>query len=245
MYIVYVMKANAGNVYVVKSGESLVVPPYVKKSADGENWTKVQIEDENDEQYEISIELETNEEFSIYLGGGDSGWRHFENLGTPGSTNRVVAGSKTGEEVDDPHNFKASIAGEYHIYIKKTEAKVYITYEDEDPNPAPVAHGPEGANPVGYYIVGEGSLFSDDWSTAGGVQLFEDPGTENHACILTITFEEGDIFKITDGGSGWYGWHSDVGSGFEDDGTGNIRCKTTGTYNVYLNKDNVVYIAAV
>lgn len=119
------------------------------------------------------------------------------------------------------------------------------------------AHGPEGSELVSWYIVGAGSLWETEWSVEGGVQLYSNPASEtDKGCILSITFAENDLFKVTDG-TNWYGYDkvnqyaSDANKGktnFEgaDDGMGgkNIKCKVAGTYNIYVNASGEFWIEA-
>lgn len=237
-YNIYVKKAAAGQVFVTLEGETLVTVPYVMYSSNGEDWTRVGLVLNGAEtQYEGSIDLAANDEFVINLGGGD--WRHFENFVSSGSTNKIVQGTVDGQ------NFKASVAGTYNLFVKNDAShEVYITLEGESAPEPSTPHGPEGSTLVGWYIVG----LEGDWTTANGIQLYSHPGSDDKCCILSVTFEVGDTFKITDGGSNWYGYHNNLGAGFEgiDDGNGglNIRCTTAGTYNVYVNSSGQVYISA-
>lgn len=118
------------------------------------------------------------------------------------------------------------------------------------------AHGPDGSSLVSWYLVGEGSLWTTEWSVDAGVQLYSNPGSEDKGCILNITITQGDVFKVTDG-STWFGYDkvdqtdgngvANLGkTNFEgvDDGHygKNIRCKTTGAYDIYVNKNGVFWI---
>ena len=118
--------------------------------------------------------------------------------------------------------------------------------------------GPEGSTAVSWYIVGEGSLWgANGWSTAGGVQLFSNPGSEtDKGCILGLTFAEGDKFKVTDG-EAWFGYATvnqstdgevpNAGvTAFSDDGTENhnIVCTTAGAYDIYVNGEGQFWIQA-
>lgn len=114
-------------------------------------------------------------------------------------------------------------------------------------------YGPDGSELVGWYLAGTGSLFSSDWSTEGGVQLYSNPGSTDKGCILNLTIAEGDIFKFTDGGSIWsanvdtYDDPRNAGlTNFTlvDDGYNghNIRCDVTAAYDIYVNTSNVLWI---
>ena len=121
-------------------------------------------------------------------------------------------------------------------------------------------HGPEGSTPVDWWFCGTGSLWGDDgWSTAGGVQLFSNPGSEtDKGCVLGITFAEGDTFKVTNG-TEWFGYdkvdQSDGGgvanlgaTNFSGDPDGyggqNIKCTVSGTYDIYVNAQGQFWIQA-
>ncbi len=122
-------------------------------------------------------------------------------------------------------------------------------------------HGPEGSTPASWYLVGSGSLWGDDgWTVAGGVQLFTNPNNlEDKGCLLSVTFASGDAFKVTDGGSTWFGYEKvdqSDGGGVEnkgassfsgvDDGYGgkNIQCNEGGIYDVYVNSSGSFWIQA-
>ena len=125
---------------------------------------------------------------------------------------------------------------------------------DVDPG---TAHGPEGSELVDWYIVGQGSLFSDSWSIDGGIQLYSNPSSlTDKGCILSLTIEAGNIFKVTDGDT-WFGYEkvdtwadpSNLGiNNFSaaDDGYGgtNIQCDVTGCYDIYVNSSGNFWIQA-
>lgn len=127
----------------------------------------------------------------------------------------------------------------------------------EAPTPTENGHGPEGSELVSWYIVGQGSLFSDSWSIDGGVRLFSNPGSPtDKGCILSITIEYGNIFKVTDGDT-WFGyekvdtWDDPSNLGINnfspvDDGYGgtNIKCNITGVYDIYVNSSGNFWIQA-
>lgn len=127
----------------------------------------------------------------------------------------------------------------------------------EATTPTENGHGPEGSELVSWYIVGQGSLFTESWSIDGGVQLFSNPSTPtDKGCILSITIEEGNIFKVTDGDT-WFGyekvdtWDNPSNLGINnfspvDDGYGgtNIKCNITGVYDIYVNSSGNFWIQA-
>ena len=118
-------------------------------------------------------------------------------------------------------------------------------------------HGPAGSTLVSWYIVGRGSFSTNDWQIDGGVQLYSNPAsTTDKGCILSISFVENDVFKVTDGTT-WFGYEkvnqwddpSNKGrSNFESTPDGyngqNIKCKISGTYDVYVNGDGEFWIQA-
>ena len=125
----------------------------------------------------------------------------------------------------------------------------------EDSRPSGDYYGPEGSSLVEWYIVGEGSLFSG-WNTAGGLELYTNPNNaEDKGCLLNVAFVEGDLFKVTDGGSTWFGYEGvdkyedPANKGltcFEaaEDGYGgsNFKCTVSGNYDVYVNGSGVFWI---
>ncbi len=119
-------------------------------------------------------------------------------------------------------------------------------------------HGPDGSTLVSWYLVGSGSLWdeSNGWTVEGGVQLYSNPANSNDkGCILSIPFKVGDKFKVTDGGSTWFGYEKvDTYSGEnnkgltcftgDSDGYGgsNFKCTVEGTYDMYVNSSGVFWI---
>ena len=87
------------------------------------------------------------------------------------------------------------------------------------------------------------------------MQLYSNPaGATDKGCILEITFQENDKFKITDG-STWYGYEKvkqedspnnkgKTNFAADDDGYGgkNIKCTVTGSYNIYVNSEGIFWI---
>ena len=125
-----------------------------------------------------------------------------------------------------------------------------------DPSGDPTGpHGPEGSSHVSWYIVGQGSFVADSWTIEGGIQLYSNPNSASDlGCILSITFEVGDLFKVTDGTT-WYGyekvdtWADPSNKGLScfteaNDGFGgtNFKCTTAGTYDIYVNSSATFWI---
>ena len=149
-------------------------------------------------------------------------------------------------------------AEDVFVIVKTWESgwtNFYVSgYEKSTPSGA---HGPEGSVLVDWYIVGEGSIFEDSWSIDGGVQLYSNPDAlTDKGCILSLTIEAGDTFKVTDGTS-WFGYEKvdqwdDVAnlgrlnfSGVNDGyGGQNIHCDVTGTYDIYVNGSGQFWIQA-
>ena len=131
------------------------------------------------------------------------------------------------------------------------------TSEDSSQGQSATGHGPAGSTTVSWQLRGDGSLWkADDWSAADAIPLYSNPGSDDKGCVLEITFAVGDKFKVTDG-TDWFGWEkvSKATDGevpnagvthFEgaDDGMGgqNIRCKQSGTFDIYVNKNGIFWI---
>ncbi|MBO4855986.1 MAG: InlB B-repeat-containing protein [Bacilli bacterium] len=125
------------------------------------------------------------------------------------------------------------------------------------PEPGKTPHGPEGSSHVSWYLVGQGSFVTDSWSIAGGVQLWSNPNSDtDKGCVLDITFEVGDKFKVTDGNT-WFGYEkidtyaspNNKGlTNFEGTPDGfngqNIECTVAGVYNIYVNSAGTYWIEA-
>lgn len=120
-------------------------------------------------------------------------------------------------------------------------------------------YGPEGSTKVSWYLAGEGSLWQgvDGWQIANAVQLWSNPSnTSDKGCILNVTIQEGDKFKVTDGTT-WYGYEKvDSYTGENnlglknfvgaDDGYGgkNFLCTETAVYDIYVNSGGTFWIQA-
>ena len=134
---------------------------------------------------------------------------------------------------------------------KKTSSQEPASSQSESSSQAPSeenGHGPEGSSPVSWYLVGKGSIFKEDWSVSGGVQMFSNPGSvSDKGCILGIVVAQDDIFKVTDGNT-WFGydkvdqWDDPSNAGKThftgvDDGYGglNFKCTTGATFDIYVN----------
>ncbi len=113
-------------------------------------------------------------------------------------------------------------------------------------------HGPAGSTLVDWYLCGAGSLWGENgWKTAGGIRLFSNPGYDDKACLLGVSLEKGDIFKIGEG-ENLYGYEkiessvSKTSFAGKDDGFGgvNIECLVSGTYSIYVNAFGYIWIGA-
>ena len=61
------------------------------------------------------------------------------------------------------------------------------------------------AESVDFFLVGHGSVFSEDWSNEGGIQLQSFSG--NNGAVLGIYLQAGDVFQIVNTShSNWYGY---------------------------------------
>lgn len=140
-------------------------------------------------------------------------------------------------------DFNTKITTDYFLFAKwneKDDGGDVVPPDGDKTN-----HSPDGATLVEWYLVGSGSLFTKEWSVEGGVQLYSNPIGTDLACILNLTIEEGDLFKIKDGGSTWIGYSavdsyddsSNLGlNNFSSDSDGNFVCNVTASYNIYLNE---------
>ena len=158
-------------------------------------------------------------------------------------------------------NLTFSKGGTYSIFLNYSEKYYVAGTPDSTPEPEPEPEptptdpfGPSGATKVSWYLVGDGSHLSG-WNFAGGLQLWSNPNNaSDKGCALNVTFAVGDLFKVTNG-SDWYGYEkvdtydSAANAGktcFEgaSDGNGgqNFRCKTAGTYDIYVNSSGVFWI---
>ena len=171
---------------------------------------------------------------------------------------------------DSGDNNGVGSAGSFHIHNDAVNVTVYFKtwqdgghsfwitgYEAGGSVVPDGAHGPEGSELVSWYIVGQGSLFSDSWSIEGGVQLYSNPDAPtDKGCILSLTIEVGNVFKVTNG-TDWYGYDkvdqwddpsnlgrnhfSAVSDGY---GGSNIQCDITGVYDIYVNSSGNFWIQA-
>ena len=187
-------------------------------------------------------------------------------------TNPTKTGYTFGNWYEDqicvtPFDFNTPIKSDWKLYAKWTPggggdtsstSQSGGTSTTTSSESSQTGHGPAGSTQVNWYLVGSGSLWdADDFSVADGVQLFSNPASEtDKGCILGIQMAAGDLFKVTDGGSTWFGYEKVQQGGegnlgtvnFEgaDDGFGgkNFKCKVAGTYDMYINKDGNFWIQA-
>ena len=142
--------------------------------------------------------------------------------------------------------FKIWSDGGYSFWITGYEAGT----------PSSEHHGPEGSTLVSWYLVGHGSLWRySSWSIDDSIQLYSNPNsTTDKGCILSVTFAENDLFKVTDGTT-WFGYEkidpyvSDDNYGLKNfigdpDGFNgeNIKCTVAGTYDIYVNASGTFWI---
>lgn len=139
-------------------------------------------------------------------------------------------------------DFNTKITTDYFLFAKwneKDDGGDVIPPDDK------TNHSPDGATLVEWYLVGSGSLFIKEWSVEGGVQLYSNPTGTDLACILNLTINEGDTFKIKDSDSTWIGYScvdsyndsSNLGlNNFSSDTDDNFVCNVTSSYNIYLNE---------
>ena len=126
---------------------------------------------------------------------------------------------------------KASMGGSYGLYLNTTGNHLY-TEEG----------APFGVN-NGFYLKGG----MNGWAAVAAYEMFND--RNNVAVLESVTITAGEEFKIWKdwgGSESWFGWHDDKVS---TDGTlfswatgDNIKCNSTGTYNVFLNGEYKVWI---
>ena len=216
---------------------------------------------ETDKGCILSLTFEQGDKFKVTDG---TDWFGYDKVSQ--STDGEVPNAGVTAFSDDGtenHNILCIASGTFDIYVNG-EGQFWI--QSSEGADAPVipeviestGKGPEGSTAVSWYIVGEGSLWgANGWSTAGGVQLFSNPGSEtDKGCILGLTFAEGDKFKVTDG-EAWFGYATvnqstdgevpNAGvTAFSDDGTENhnIVCTTAGAYDIYVNGEGQFWIQA-
>ena len=138
--------------------------------------------------------------------------------------------------------FKVKEADKYDFYIEtgSTDNGIWVEKHKEPVVPTETAT---------WYIAGEGSLWpnADGWAT--GMLGMTDEAGDKAAAKLNVTFAVGDKFKVVDPANNtWLGSGAlgEAYAEFGDDETSNhnIAVKTAGTYNVYVNSENIVFIVA-
>ena len=151
---------------------------------------------------------------------------------------------------------EAACENEYNFELKVNNN--LTLYAGWDSNTTPTPHGPEGSQKAPYYLLGEGSLWpnGDGWVPVNGIYMYSNPAGSDKACILDLTLQAGDLFKINyipgDGTETWYGYEVITNgggapqgcfSGANDNfGGNNIKCDVSGTYNMYFNADGQLWI---
>ncbi len=203
-----------------------------------------------DDGFELKADAENLGHITLTFGLGDTfkitdgtHWYGAKALGQ-------AYGGLVADEGSDP-DIKVAFAGEYTLYFN-SQMKIYATEPEGAPEPVkPVVTTPEyleGSEAVNWWIVGKGATFISDWATEGGIQLHNNPNNaEDRGAVLNVTFTEGDVFKFTDGADVWSSnFDTNVADTFSlvSDGVvgHNISCAKTGVYDVYVNKDNKLWI---
>ena len=155
-------------------------------------------------------------------------------------------------------NFCCTTAGTYDIYVKGDGTFWIQAHNNGGATPSPTApYGPEGSEPVNWFIVGDGSLWEIEWYIDDSIQLYSNPNSSTDlGCILNVTFAVNDLFKVTDGET-WYGYdkvdpwdvpgnmglHAFAGAN-DSVGGENFCCTTAGTYDIYVKGDGTFWIQA-
>ena len=209
----------------------------------------------DDEACYFKLSLKAGDYFKIYnsdlAGNLAESWYGYDRIQDTNPTSFAKTFGTWPFEDDD--------SGSHNIKVKSDAAtQVYDVYFDEYSGIWIDLHIDETRSKAtsaltGYYIVGDSSssdsgTFSPAWTTTGGYAMYINSlDATNKGLYLGLYLRPGDIFKITtkaDAGGEWYGydklWSSCGAYGFfEDDGSGshNVRCKTTGYYNIYLTTD--------
>ena len=164
-----------------------------------------------------------------------------------------------------PFNFNTPITSDWKLYAKWTPGGSTTSQDTSSGGSSSTTtsqsqqngHGPEGSTLADWYLCGEGSLWEGDgWQVANGKQLYTNPASEtDKGCILSLAVQAGDLFKVTDGNT-WFGYEKVQTGGegnmgtvnFEGANDGyngqNFRCKVSGTYDMYINKDGNFWIQA-
>ncbi len=155
----------------------------------------------------------------------------------------TFAGWYTSDTYEKEFDFDTAITADCTIHAKWNETDARKTAREELVDKIA---GPTGSEKVGWYLAGEGSLWDDaGWKTTGSaIQLFSN--SNDTCCALNVTFAVGDTFKITDGDKNWLGTES-LGKTYdylEASGT-NIKVKTEGAYNIYVNSEKKIWIDPV
>lgn len=193
--------------------------------------------------FEYAIEglaLAADTEFKVIYGENTYGFSIYEGKGT-----NAVEGTNGA--------FLLEQSATYSIYFKVYTNGNFGVWINSDIVVPP--HGPDGSTLVDWWLVGDGSIFTSDWSTAGGIQLYSNPSNlEDKGCILSVTLAVDDLFKVTDGET-WFGydkvqtWDDPSNAGIhcfigEDDGFDglNFKCTVAGTYDIYVEKSGSFWI---
>ena len=145
-YNIFVKKSASAdegkNVYITKVGEML--SPYIMyKNPTDTDWQYVALVNHSDSEYKYEgLELEAGAEFVIRVHKND--WRHYEKMDSTYSSAyaNFEAGTASGENPGDPHNFRVVTGGTFNFYVAKTNGdgtNVFINLASggsPDPTPA-------------------------------------------------------------------------------------------------------------
>lgn len=138
------------------------------------------------------------------------------------------------------------------FYLMKWKSGTYTFwatgYEAEEPF---VDESEEGF----YYLIGNGSFLNDTykdhpWSYKAGVKMTKTLESDDLGQLFDQHLTEGDVFKLRAGqaaeSEGYVGFSKVADSlakvCFDTDAEDNIVVKTTGNYNIFLNKEGEIYI---
>ena len=133
--------------------------------------------------------------------------------------------------------------GEDLSYVSQGEAALSIDW-NMGAESTPTEPEPEAAK---YYLVGEVAAYPTmGWSIENGVLMNGEPG-ENKAALFNVTLAVGDKFKVH--GEGEEEWYSPNPALAEEeyvsfDNDGNVVMDTAGIYDIYLNGEDQIWVAA-
>jgi uncharacterized repeat protein (TIGR02543 family) len=120
----------------------------------------------------------------------------------------------------EAYDFNAPVTSNIELKAKWEEAKEYVNY----------------------WLVGSFT----NWTNDDTYKMYKNPNASStdKGVLLNVTLNQGDELKVHDDSSTWVGYRDEL-SNVVSNNNGNVVINETGTYNIYLNEYNQLWIEKV